>query len=224
MRLAADLVWCGVPKASMPERTEMVSELPDLMRRVEASLSDAGAPLDAQKKASTRLRGMLLQIIRSPAHQAPNVVFDTLLAKLQQFERAAIEAGEKSPNYRIPLATLRSQIASRALSLHVVEPTDLKLDPASVASHAAREWSDGLRLGSWYKVELISGRPQLLQLAWLSPHRNYMLFAEPQGTAGMITEPNTVALLVERGQFIPVERESITERATKSALRVAEAV
>lgn len=222
LRIAADLVWCGVPKATMAERTELVSELPELIRRVEASLGDAGAPAEAQKKASTRLRGSLLQIIRSPAHQAPDIVFDTLLSKLQQFEQTVIEAGEKSPNYRIPLATLRTQIASRALSLQVIEPTDLKLDAASVATATARQWADSLRLGNWFRVEIQAGRPQILQLAWLSPHRNYMLFAEPQGTSGVITEPNTVALLVERGMFKPVERETITERATKDLLNKVE--
>jgi Protein of unknown function (DUF1631) len=218
MRLAADLVWCGVPKATMPERTELVSTLPDLMKRVEASLADAGAELDAQKKASTRLRSTLLQIIRSPANQAPNVVFDALLGKLQQFEQATIEAGERSPNYRIPLATLRSQISTRALSLHVIEPMDLKLDPAIVARPAAREWANGLKLGSWYRAEIIFGRAQLLQLAWQSPYRNYLLFSEQQGTAGMISEPNTIALMVERGMFKPVEIDTVTERATKAVL------
>jgi Protein of unknown function (DUF1631) len=221
LRLAADLVWCGVPKVTLPERTELVSTLPDLMKRVEASLADAGATVDAQKKASTRLRSTMLQIIRSPANQAPVVVFDTLLAKLQQFEQAMIEAGERSPNYRIPLATLRSQISSRALSLHVIEPTDLRLDAALVASPAAHEWAHSLKLGSWYRAEIVKGRAQLLQLAWLSPYRNYLLFSEPQGTAGMISEPNTVALMAERGMFKPVEIETVTERATRGVLQKA---
>lgn len=222
MRLAADLVWCSVPKASVAERTELVSELPNMMRRVEAALGDAGAQPDAQKKASSRLRGMLLQIIRAPVHQAPNIVFDTLLAKLQQLESAATEAGERSSNYRIPLMALRSQIAARALSLQVVEPTDLKLDQNAVAGDAARKWTDTLKLGSWHRIELIKDRPQLLQLSWFSAYRNYLLFAEAQGTSGLITEPNTIALLVERGQFRPLERETLTERATKSALLAVE--
>lgn len=222
MRLAADMIWCTVPKAAVAERTELVSELPNMMRRVEAAIANAGAQPDAQKKASTRLRGMLLQIIRAPVHQAPNIVFDTLLAKLQQLESAATEAGERSANYRIPLMALRSQIAARALSLQVVEPSDLKLDPSTVAGSAARQWTDTLKRGSWYRIELIKDRPQLLQLAWFSTYRNYLLFAEAQGTSGLITEPNTIALLVERGQFKPLERETLTERATKGALLEAE--
>jgi hypothetical protein len=58
----------------------------------------------------------------------------------------------------------------------------------------------------------------VLQLSWVSPQRNYLLFTDPMGTAGMITEPNTLAILSQRADFTPVEYESLTDRATRGAL------
>jgi hypothetical protein len=217
LRLAADLVWCGVPKVQAAERAEAVSQLPDLMRRVEYALASAGADAETQKKVSTRLRSLLLQIVRMPANQSPGLVFDALIAKLQEMESAIEQAGESSVNYRIPLAALRSQIVARAMALQVVEPGDIGLPDDAVASARVKAWAMGLPVGAWYRIEL-SGRPQLLQLAWVSPRKNYLLFSDQSGTAGLVTEPNTVALLSQQGFFKPMEYESLTDRATRSAL------
>ncbi|MDE2049034.1 MAG: DUF1631 family protein, partial [Betaproteobacteria bacterium] len=214
LRLAADLVWCGVPKVAASERAEAVSQLPDMMRRVEYALASAGADSDTQKRVSTRLRSLLLQIVRTPANSAPDLVFDALIAKLQEMESAIEQAHESSVNYRVPLAALRSQIAARAMALQVVEPADLGMPDDAVASSRVKAWAMALPVGAWYRFEL-QGRPQLLQLAWVSPKKNYLLFSDQLGTAGLISEPNTVALLSQQGAFKPMEYESLTDRATR---------
>ncbi|MDE2048599.1 MAG: hypothetical protein KGJ44_09340, partial [Betaproteobacteria bacterium] len=53
---------------------------------------------------------------------------------------------------------------------------------------------------------------------WVSPKKNYLLFSDQLGTAGLISEPNTVALLSQQGAFKPMEYESLTDRATRRAL------
>jgi hypothetical protein len=218
LRLAADLVWHGVPKSSDEERARAVSDLPELMRRVEYALADAGTAPDAQRKVSTRLRSLLLQVMRTPGAQAPSVVFDALIAKLQELESAVEQARERSVNYRIPLASLRSQIAARSLALQVLEPSDFGLDDRASAPGHLKVWAMHLPVGTWFKLDAAE-RLQALQLVWVSPRKNYLLLSDTSGTSGIVTEPNTLALLAERGGFKPLETEPLTNRAARNALR-----
>jgi hypothetical protein len=218
LRLAADLVWHGMPKAADAERARAVSDLPELMRRVELAMADVGTPPEAQRKVTTRLRSLLLQVMRTPSAQAPSVVFDALIGKLQELESAVEQARERSVNYRIPLSTLRSQIAARSLALQVLEPCDFGLDDHATAPGHLKTWAMHLPVGTWFKLDA-DERLQALQLVWVSPHKNYLLLSDATGTSGIVTEPNTLALLSQQGGFNPLETEPLTDRAARNALQ-----
>ena len=166
----------------------------------------------------SRIRGLLLQIMRAPVSHAPDLVFDALVSKLSEMESSFEQASARSSQYRIPLAALRSQIAEKAIPLEVLEPSDVGLPDDLAASQGSRDWVSALAVGSWFHLKIGQTRRSVLQLSWVSPQRNYLLFTDPMGTAGIITEPNTLAILSQRADFTPVEYESLTDRATRTAL------
>jgi hypothetical protein len=217
-RVAIDLLWCGLPKANARERAQLVSTMPDLMTRVANGLRLSTVDEASVERNVSRIRTMLLQIMRQPVSQVPDLVFDALVSKLSEMENSFEQASAASTQYRIPLATLRAQIAAKAIPLEVLEPADLGLPDDMAASSTARTWVASLAVGSWYHLKRGENKRSVFQLSWMSPQRNYLLFTDPMGTAGMITEPNTLAILSQRADFTPVEYESLTDRATRVAL------
>jgi len=82
--------------------------------------------------------------------------------------------------------------------------------PAMVA------WARELQVGSWYMLDY-RGRNESVQLAWQGMRRQLSLFVSPQGR-GVLFQQNRLAAFLQAGLLVPAQEESLTVRATRSAM------
>ena len=77
-------------------------------------------------------------------------------------------------------------------------------------------WASELQVGSWYMLDY-RGRNEAVQLAWQGMRRQLALFVSPQGR-GVLFQQHRLAAFLQAGLLIPAQDESLTVRATRSAL------
>jgi hypothetical protein len=82
--------------------------------------------------------------------------------------------------------------------------------PAMVA------WARELQVGSWYMLDH-SARNESVQLAWRGMRHQLTLFVSPTGR-GILFQQQRLAAFLQAGLLVPVQEESLTVRATRSAL------
>ena len=95
-------------------------------------------------------------------------------------------------------------------ALEVVGEGGAHPTPASVA------WAQELAVGGWYMLDY-RGRNEPVQLAWHGLRRHLTLFVSPQGR-GILFQQQRLAAFLEARLLLPAEEESLTVRATRTAL------
>lgn len=81
---------------------------------------------------------------------------------------------------------------------------------------AMLSWARELHVGSWYMLDY-RGRNEAVQLAWQGLRRQLTLFVSPQGR-GILFQQHRLAAFLQAGLLVPAQDESLTVRATRSAL------
>jgi hypothetical protein len=99
---------------------------------------------------------------------------------------------------------------SGADGLQVVSEGGSMPTPAMVA------WARELQLGSWYMLEL-DGKTESAQLAWQGMRRHLSLFVTITGQCYLF-EQQRLASFLQAGLLLPAQDESLTVRATRTAL------
>ena len=82
--------------------------------------------------------------------------------------------------------------------------------PAMVA------WARELQVGTWYKLDY-RNRNEPVQLSWQGMRKQLTLFVSPQGR-GILFQQHRLASFLQAGLLVPAQEESLTVRATRSAL------
>jgi Protein of unknown function (DUF1631) len=77
-------------------------------------------------------------------------------------------------------------------------------------------WARELQVGSWYMLDY-RNRNEAVQLAWQGMRRQLTLFVSPQGR-GVLFQQNRLAAFLQAGLLVPAQDESLTVRATRSAM------
>ena len=77
-------------------------------------------------------------------------------------------------------------------------------------------WARELQVGSWLMLDY-RGRTEVVQLAWQGLRRQLSLFVSPQGR-GILFQQRRLAAFLQAGLLVPAQEESLTTRATRSAL------
>jgi Protein of unknown function (DUF1631) len=78
------------------------------------------------------------------------------------------------------------------------------------------EWSRELQVGTWYMLDY-NGRNDSVQLAWRGMRHQLALFVSQRGR-GILFQQNRLAAFLQAGLLVPAQDESLTVRATRSAL------
>ena len=102
------------------------------------------------------------------------------------------------------------------LSGHESSDFEVVADGGSMPTPAMVSWARELQVGGWYMLDY-RGRNEAVQLAWLGMRKQLSMFVTPQGRC-VLFQRHRLASFLQAGLLLPAQDESLSVRATRSAL------
>jgi hypothetical protein len=205
-RAAADLIWSASAKVSREERAEVIRRLPPLLKTLRDGMEHAGVPPDKQDEHIQGLNNSLAAAFTAKAAAIPHERLEELMARLETLEELLPEAAD--------LEIDESMVHD--LSGHESSELEVVAEGGSMPTPAMLAWARELQVGSWYMLDY-RNRNEAVQLAWQGMRRQLTLFVSPQGR-GILFQQNRLAAFLQAGLLVPAQDESLTVRATRSAM------
>ena len=205
-RAAADLIWSASAKVSREERAEVIRRLPPLLKTLREGMEHAGVPADKRDEHIQRLNNSLAAAFTAKTAAIPHERLQELMARLETLEELLPEAEDLEIDESMVLD----------LSGHESSELEVVSDGGSMPTPAMLSWARELQVGSWYMLDYRS-RNEAVQLAWQGMRRQLALFVSPQGR-GVLFQQNRLAAFLQAGLLVPAQEESLTVRATRSAM------
>ncbi len=205
-RAAADLIWSASAKVSRDERAEVIRRLPPLLKTIRDGMDHAGVPTDKQDEHIQRLNNSLAAAFTAKTAAIPRERLEELKARLETLEELLPEADD--------LEIDESMIHD--LSGHESSELEVVGEGGSMPTAAMLAWARELHVGTWYMLDY-RGRNEQVQLAWHGMRRQLTLFVSPQ-SRGILFQQNRLAAFLQAGLLVPAQEESLTVRATRSAM------
>ena len=205
-RAAADLIWSASAKVSREERAEVIRRLPPLLKTLRDGMERAGVPADKQDEHIQRLNNSLAAAFTAKTAAIPHERLEELMARLETLEELLPEAADIEID------------ESMVYDLSGYESSELEVvaEGGSMPTPAMLAWARELQVGSWYMLDY-RNRNEAVQLAWQGMRRQLTLFVSPQGR-GVLFQQNRLAAFLQAGLLVPAQDESLTVRATRSAM------
>ena len=205
-RAAADLIWSASAKVSREERAEVIRRLPPLLKTLREGMSHAGVPADKQDEHIQRLNNSLAAAFTAKTAAIPHERLEELMVRLETLEELLPEAED----LEIDDAMVHDLSGHESSELEVVSEGGSMPTPAMIA------WARELQVGSWYMLDY-RNRNEAMKLARQGMRRQLTLFVSPQGR-GVLFQQNRLASFLQAGLLVPAQDESLTVRATRSAM------
>ncbi|RZU00592.1 DUF1631 family protein [Rivibacter subsaxonicus] len=205
-RAAADLIWSASAKVSREERAEVISRLPGLLKTLREGMGEAGVSTEKQDEQIQALNDSLAAAFTARAAAIPVERLNELMARLETLEELLPDAEDVQINESLVMD----------LSGHESDDLDVVIDGGSMPTPAMREWARELQVGGWYMLEH-RGRVEAVQLAWQGMKKQLSLFVSVQGR-GTLFQQQRLASYLQAGLLVPAQDESLTVKATRSAL------
>ena len=205
-RAAADLIWSASAKVSREERAEVIRRLPPLLKTLRDGMLHAGVPAERQDEHIQRLNNSLAAAFTAKTAAIPHERLEELMGRLETLE----ELLPDSADLEIDESMVHDLSGYESSELEVVGEGGSMPTPAMVA------WARELQVGSWYMLDY-RNRNEAVQLAWQGMRRQLTLFVSPQGR-GVLFQQNRLAAFLQAGLLVPAQDESLTVRATRSAM------
>ena len=205
-RAAADLIWSASAKVSREERAEVIRRLPPLLKTLREGMEDAGMPRDKQDEHIQRLNNSLAAAFTAKAAAISNERLEDLMARLETLEELLPDAQDVDIDEALVLD----------LSGHESAELEVVGEGGSMPTPAMLAWARELLVGGWYMLDY-RGRNEPVQLAWQGLRKQLTLFASQQGR-GILFQQHRLAAFLQAGLLVPAQDESLTVRATRSAL------
>ena len=210
-RAASDLIWSASAKVSQEERAEVIRRLPPLLRLLRQGMSAAGLNATVQDGHIQSLNQSLASAFTARTAVISKDRLDQLLARLETLEELLPDADDLEIDESLVFD----------LSLHETSDFEVVTSGGSEASPEMFVWASELQVGSWFSLDY-RNRKDSVQLAWHGMRRQLILFVSPQGRC-ILFQQQRLAAFLQAGLLVPVEEESLTTRATRSALAQIEA-
>ena len=210
-RAASDLIWSASAKVSQEERAEVIRRLPPLLKLLREGMSAAGLSAVVQDGHVQSLNQSLATAFTARTATISKDRLDQLLARLETLEELLPDADDLEIDESLVLD----------LSLH--ESSDFEVVGSGGAAPSPEMFvrAAEVQVGSWFSLEF-RNRKDSVQLAWHGMRRQLILFVSPQGRC-ILFQQQRLAAFLQAGLLVPVEDESLTARATRSALAQIEA-
>ncbi len=205
-RTAADLIWSAGAKVSREERADVIRRLPPLLKILRDGMQNAGVAVAQQDEHIQRLNNSLAAAFTARTAAIPKQRLEQLMQRLETLEELLPDADD----VEIDESLVLDLSGHESSELEVVAVGGSMPTPAMVA------WARELQVGSWYMLDY-RNRNDSVQLAWQGMRRQLSLFVSPQGR-GVLFQQQRLAAFLQAGLLVPVQDESLTVRATRSAL------
>jgi hypothetical protein len=205
-RAAADLIWSASAKVSREEGAEVIRRLPPLLKTLRDGMAQSGVPADKQDEHIQRLNNSLAAAFTAKTAAIPHERLEELMVRLETLEELLPEAED--------LEIDESMVHD--LSGHESSELEVVSEGGSMPTPAMLAWARELQVGSWYMLDY-RNRNEAVQLAWQGMRRQLTLFVSPQGR-GVLFQQNRLAAFLQAGLLVPAQEESLTVRATRSAM------
>lgn len=205
-RAAADLIWSASAKVSREERAEVIRRLPPLLKTLRDGMQSAGVPPAKQDEHIQKLNNSLAAAFTAKAAAIPRDRLEDLMARLETLEELLPDAEDVEIDESLVLD----------LSGHESSELEVVGEGGSMPTPAMLSWARELQVGSWFMLDY-RNRQEAVQLAWQGLRRQLTLFVTPQGR-GILFQQHRLAAFLQAGLLVPAQEESLTVRATRSAL------
>jgi hypothetical protein len=205
-RVAADLIWSASAKVSREERAEVIRRLPPLLKTLREGMDHANIPADKQDEHIQKLNNSLAAAFTAKTAAIAPERLEELMGRLETLEELLPETDDIEID------------ESMVLDLSGHESSELEVvgEGGSMATPAMLAWAKELQVGGWYMLDYRS-RNEAVQLVWQGMRRQLTLFVSPHGR-GILFQQNRLAAFLQAGLLVPAQDESLTVRATRSAL------
>lgn len=205
-RVAADLIWSASAKVSREERAEVIRRLPPLLKQLREGMADAGLSGEKQEEHLRQLNNSLAAAFTAKTAAIPTERLEELKVRLETLEEMLDDEQD------LPLD------GSFVLDLSGHESSELEVvaEGGSMPTPAMLTWAKELQVGAWYMLDY-RNRNEPVQLAWQGMKRELSLFVTPAGRC-VLFQRQRLAAFLQAGLLVPAQDESLTVRATRSAL------
>jgi len=205
-RAATDVIWSAGAKVTREERAEVLRRLPPLLKTLRDGMASAGMSADKQDEHIQLLNNSLAAAFTAKAAIITSDRIDDLTERLESLEELLPDAD----NVQIDEAMVLDLSGHESSDIEVVGEGGSMPTPAMVA------WARELQVGSWYMLDY-RNRNEAVQLAWQGLRKQLSLFVTPQGRCVLFHQQRLAAFL-QAGLLLPAQDESLTVRATRTAL------
>lgn len=205
-RVAADLIWSASAKVSREERAEVIRRLPPLLKTLREGMDHANIPVDKQDEHIQKLNNSLAAAFTAKTATISPERLEELMGRLETLEELLPESDDIEIDESMVLD----------LSGHESSELEVVTEGGSMATPAMLAWAKELQVGGWYMLDYRS-RNEAVQLVWQGLRRQLTLFVSPHGR-GILFQQNRLAAFLQAGLLVPAQDESLTVRATRSAL------
>jgi hypothetical protein len=205
-RAAADLIWSASAKVSRAERAEVIRRLPPLLKTLREGMEGAGLPPYKQDEHIQKLNNSLAAAFTAKAAAISHERLEELMGRLETLEELLPETEDLEIDESMVLD----------LSGHESAELEVVSEGGSMPTPAMLAWARELQVGSWYMLDY-RNRNEAMQLAWQGLRRQLTLFVSPQGRC-VLFQQHRLAAFLQAGLLVPAQDESLTVRATRSAM------
>ncbi|HYJ99771.1 MAG TPA: DUF1631 family protein, partial [Burkholderiaceae bacterium] len=205
-KAATEIIWSAGAKVTREERAEVLRRLPPLLKVLRDGMASAGMSSEKQDEHIQMLNNSLAAAFTAKAAVISNDRLDDLTERLESLEELLPDAD----NVHID--------ESMVLDLSGHESSEIEVvgEGGSMPTPAMVQWARELQVGSWYMLDY-RNRNEAVQLAWQGLRKQLSLFVTPQGRCVLFQQQRLAAFL-QAGLLLPAQEESLTVRATRTAL------
>jgi len=205
-RAASDLIWSASAKVTREERAEVIRRLTPLLKTLRDGMSATGMDSEKQEEHLQILNNSLQAAFTAKAAVIPPERLQELSERLESLEELLPDAAD---------VTIDDSIVFD-LSGHESDELEVVAEGGSMPTPAMIAWARELQVGGWYMLDY-RGRNEAVQLAWLGLRKQLSMFVTPQGRC-VLFQQQRLASFLQAGLLLPAQDESLSVRATRSAL------
>ncbi len=205
-RAASDLIWSASAKVTREERAEVIRRLTPLLKTLRDGMSATGMDAARQEEQIQILNNSLQAAFTAKAAVIPHERLQELSERLESLEELLPDAAD---------VTIDDSIVFD-LSGHESSELEVVSEGGSMPTPAMIAWARELQVGGWYMLDY-RGRNEAVQLAWLGLRKQLSMFTTAQGRC-VLFQQQRLASFLQAGLLLPAQDESLSVRATRSAL------
>lgn len=202
---ASELLWTASAKTNFEDRAEVIHRLPPLLTTLRQGMGSVGLAAEKQDKAIKSLSQALTAAFSARATAISADQLDELKQRLEMIE-------ELLPEEDVEID--ESWVLDS--SSHQQEGLEIVADGGSMPSPAMLQWASELQLGAAFTLDL-RGRHLSVRLVWQGMSRQLSLFSAADGRCVLFQKARLAAFL-QAGLLVPLQDESLTVAATRSAI------